>query len=238
MKRSRIRIRAWVATVLFTMLGPRFAQGDGGIVQLHQTKGPFLVTVFVSPEAAQGGLADVSVLVQWKTNGEVVLDADVSLAVDPPNGLVLHEAEPLCGLSPTAAAFQQPDTRQQQATLPATRAQASNKLLYAAALKLNAAGYWRLHVYVSHGSDQARFDCLLPIARTSTRLTGLWPYFALPPIVIVAFALNQWLRRNSLEKGLGPHLHPHQFTQSQKPSSEDGCFSPRTLTLLRDIMEH
>jgi len=215
-------------------------------VQLHEAQGPFSVTVFVSPEAVRGGLADVSVLVQWRKNGEVVLDADVSLALDPPNGLAMAsesssssfsssssksgvsalgtpkppkrrdlvppqaQSGPLCGLSPTAA----PSTidyrlsstinsqlstidfigRQHQDTVPATRAQASNKLLYAAALKLNAPGDWRLHVYVLRGSDSARFDCLLPVTRTSAKPSGLWPYLILPPIVIAAFAMNQRLR--------------------------------------------
>ncbi len=173
-------------------------------MQLHAAQGPFSVTVFVSPEAARGGLADVSVLVQWRKDGEVVLDADVSLAVDPPNGLAMDRAEPFCGLSPTAPAFQFPDMRQHQASVPATREQAANKLLYAAALQLNAVGDWRLHVYVSRGSDSARFDCLLPVTRTSTKPQGLWPYVIFPPIIIAAFARNQWLRRHSLEKGLEP----------------------------------
>jgi len=189
-----------VVTVVVTMLAPRLSRGDGGVVQLHETQGPFSVTIFVSPEAARGGLTDVSVLVQWRKNGEVVLDAAVSLAVDPPNGLAMARSEPLCGLSPTAAAFQLPDMRQHPATVPATREQATNKLLYAANLNLNAAGAWRLRVYVLRGSDSARFDCPLPVARTWAQPPGLWPYLILPPIVIAAFAVNQRLRRHSLER--------------------------------------
>src|SRR5262249_1686313 len=82
-----LRSQAWVGLALFTMLVPRLASGDGGVVQLHEAQGPFVITVFVSPERALGGPTDVSVLVQWREGGEVILDADVSLAVDPPNGV-------------------------------------------------------------------------------------------------------------------------------------------------------
>jgi hypothetical protein len=82
----------------------------------------------------------------------------------------------------------------------ATREQASNKLLYAALLKFNAAGDWRLHVTVSRGTGSANFDCVLPVA-SSAKLQGLWPYLAFPPIAIIAFAMNQWLRSCRWKKG-------------------------------------
>jgi len=182
-----------VGLALFTMLAPRLASGDGGVVQLYEAQGPFAVTVFVSQEMNLRGPTDVSVLVQWRKSGEVVLDADVSLAVDPPNGVSLARSESFCGPSPTAAAFQLPDMTQHQATVAATREQASNKLLYAAALNLQASGDWRLHIYIVRGSDSARFDCLLPVTRSSG-LPGVWPYFILPPIAIALFAMNQRLR--------------------------------------------
>src|SRR5262249_31212541 len=119
------------------------------------------VTVFGSPEAARRGLTDVSVLVQWRKSGEVVLDADVSLTVEPPKGLAMDRSEEFCGLSPASVGFPLADMKQGQA-VSATRQQASNKLLYAANLKLNAPGEWRLHIYVLRGSDSACFDCLLP----------------------------------------------------------------------------
>jgi hypothetical protein len=199
MKRSHVNIQACVVTVIFTMLAPRLARGDGGIVRLHEAQGPFSVTVFASPETARSGLADVSVLVQWRNNAEVVLDADVSLAIDPPGGLAMPRSDPLCGLSPTTAAFQLPENRQHQTTVRATREQASNKLLYAATLDLNATGDWRLHVYVLRGSDSARFDCLLPVTAKSAKPVRPWPYLMLPPILITLFAMNQMLRRHSLE---------------------------------------
>jgi hypothetical protein len=200
MKRSITIIGVWTFAAMFTLLGTRPAKGDGGLVLLHEARGPFSVTVFVAPGSARGGLADLSVLVQWRTNGQVVLDADVSLALDPSRGSTMSQSDPVCGLPSTAAGFQFPNGTQLPMTVRATRAQASNKLLYAAPLNLSAAGACRLHVIVSRGSDYARFDCLLPVVKESPKLAGLWPYLAFPPIVMTAFALNQKLRRHSLEQ--------------------------------------
>src|SRR5262249_13959209 len=160
---------------LLIMLGPLLAKGDGGIVLSHQAKGPFSVTVFVSPEATRGGLTDVSVLVQSRKSGEVVLDADVSLTVEPTKALAMDRSEEFCGLSPTSAVFPLADMGQ-WATVTARREQASNKLLYATNLKLNTPGDWRLHVYVLRGSDSARVDCLLPVAGTAGETLDLWLY--------------------------------------------------------------
>jgi hypothetical protein len=202
MKRSSVSTQVWIVTAMFMILVPHLARGDGGIVQLHETKGPFSVTVFVSPEGARGGLADVTVLVQWRKNGDVVLDADVILALDPPAGVVMNQSNPLCGVTSAAAVIPSPELTQHQVKAQATRGQAFNKLLYAAPLALSTSGDWRLHMLVSHGSDSAGFDCLLPVTITSAKLPGLWPYLVFPPIVITAFALNQGLRRHSLEKEL------------------------------------
>jgi hypothetical protein len=171
-------------------------------VLLHEAKGPFSVTVFVAPEVTRGGLTDVSVLVQSRTNGDVVLDAGVELTVEPPRDLVKTAAlEPFCGVSSASVLFPSPDIGQHQASLPATREQASNKLLCAAALPLNATGDWRLHIYVSRGSDRAKFDCLVLVTQASGNVPGLWSCLLIPPIAIAAFAMNQKLRRHSLEQG-------------------------------------
>lgn len=200
MKRSSIRFQIWIVTALLTALAPRFARGDGGIIQLREVQGPFSVTVFTSPEAQSGGPVDVSVLIQRRETGEVVLDADVSLTLSPPNGGPVKQSDPFCGLPQTAAGFQLPDVMKHPMSVRATREQASNKLLYAAPVELNAAGDWQLHVFVSRGADSANFDCPLPVTLASGKLAGLWSYLALPPIAITVFAMNQVLRRHSLEK--------------------------------------
>jgi hypothetical protein len=195
MKRVSISVQASILTALVIILMPRVAKGDGGIVQLRETRGPFSVTVFVSPVAVSGGLTDVSVLVQSQENGDLVLDADVRLCLIPPEGVTTSELDPFCG-----PALQSVNGTAHSLTVRATREQASNKLLYAARLKLDATGNWPLQVDVSHGTDSASFNCVLPVTAPSARLSRLWPYLAFPPIAIAAFALNQKLRKNSLEK--------------------------------------
>jgi hypothetical protein len=201
MKPVRVISRSRIALALFAATISQCANGDGGIVLLHEAHGPFSVTVFVAPELIRSGLTDVSVLVQSRTNGEVVLDAAVSLAVEPPRGVATAGADPVCGALSSPGVF--PDTGQQHqtTTIPATRQQASNKLLYAAALPLNATGDWRLHIDVSRGSDCIKFDCLIPVSQTALDQRALWPYLLIPPIAIAAFALNQKLRWHSLEQG-------------------------------------
>jgi len=201
MQRWRVSIQAGVAVAFLAALTPQLAKGDGGVMLLHETRGPFLVTVFVSPEAARGGLTDLSVLVQSTTSGDVLLDADVGLTVDPPKGLGSTGTEQFCGASSVPAISQLPDVSQLPGTVTATREQASNKLLYAAALNLNSKGDWRLHVHVSRRADNAQFDCLIPVTQASANAAGLWSCLLIPPIAIAGFAINQKLRRHSLEQG-------------------------------------
>jgi len=193
-------IQSWILTALIVMLAPCVARGDGGIVQLRETRGPFSVTVFVSPEVVSAGLTDVSVLVQSQKSGDVILDADVTLSLIPPEGVATNESDLFCGPSGSGTAFQSGNVTPQPLSVRAARNQASNKLLYAALLKFDTPGNWRVQVTISRGSDSARFDCVLPVTTASAELLALWPYLAFPPIAIAAFAMNQWLRRHTLEK--------------------------------------
>ena len=201
MQRWRVSIQVRVAVAFLTALAPQLAKGDGGVMLLHEARSAFLVTVFVSPETTRGGLTDLSVLVQSSTSGDVLLDVDVGLAVDPPKGLASTGSEQFCGASSAPAGSQLPDVSPLQGTVPATREQASNKLLYAAALNLNSKGDWRLHVFVSRRTDNARYDCLIPVTQASANALGLWSCLLIPPIAIAGFAINQKLRRHSLEQG-------------------------------------
>src|SRR5690242_8474400 len=126
MRRWRVSIQAWVAVAFLAALTPQLAKGDGGVMLLHETRGAFLVTVFVSPETARDELTDLSLLVQSTTTGDVLLDADVGVAVDPPKGLASTGSEQFCGASSAPALSQLPDVSRLQGTVPATREQASN----------------------------------------------------------------------------------------------------------------
>ena len=211
MQRSRVSSRIWVAIALLAAFAPQFAKGDGGVLLLHEAKGPFSVTVFLAPEVTRGGFTDISVLVQSRTNGDLVLDADVRLTIEPPRDLVARVgAESICGTSPASVLSPSAYLGQQQGIFPATREQASNKLLYAAALNMNGTGDRRLHINVSRESDSAEFDCLIPAIQASADTRGLWLFLLIPFIAITTFALNQKLRRQTVGQ---------EFTQSDRAAT-------------------
>ena len=204
MKWRSVHSQVWLIIGSLAMFTPVTALGDGALVQLREGKGPFFVTIFVTPETLCGRRGDMSVLIQCQSNRKIILDADVTFALDPPVSLAKTSSDPFCGLSSAGAAVQFLDGRH-VLSYPATRKQASNKLLFAAPVELNATGIWHLRVTVSRGPDRADFDCPISITSRLGSQPGLWLCLAFPPVAITAFALNQRLRRYSLEQnGLKP----------------------------------
>jgi hypothetical protein len=57
------------------------AHADGGRLQMRQAAGPFVVSLFTTPESLAVGPADVSVLVEEQ--GSVLLDANVVVTFTP-----------------------------------------------------------------------------------------------------------------------------------------------------------
>ncbi len=158
-----------LATALAVLVVPAVVHGDGGLVRVSQTAGPFTVTVFTAPTPLRAGPVDVSVLVQETHGGDVIADADVSVVLrarDDP-------------------------ARQVRAT--ALHEQATNKLLYAALLDLPAAGAWQVEVAVTHAGSTATLAFDVDAAPPLPPWRAYWPYFALPPFAIAIYALHQWL---------------------------------------------
>jgi hypothetical protein len=169
------------------------ARADGGIIRLCEAKGPFLVTIFTA--AVQEGLCDVSVLVQRRDSGDAILDATVDLLFTRPPLSVAKPIDPLCGLPGDALLGHKPGQGTRRLSVRATRAQASNKLLYAAPIRFGVPGNWRLDVIVTRGSDSARASCVMAVGPPAGRMVGLLPYLLLPPLVVILFAINQSLRK-------------------------------------------
>ena len=171
------------------------ARADGGVIRLREAKGPFLVTIFTAAEPVQEGLCDVSVLVQRRDSGDAILDATVDLLFTRPPLSVAKPIDPLCGLPGAALQGQKPGQGTRQLSVRATRAQASNKLLYAAPIWFGVPGNWRLDAIVTRGSDSARASCVMAVGPPAGRLVGLLPYLLLPSLVVILFAINQSLRK-------------------------------------------
>jgi hypothetical protein len=171
------------------------ARADGGIIRLREAKGPFVVTIFAAAEPVQEGPCDVSVLVQRRDSGDAILDATVDLLLTRPP---LSGAKPigqLCGLPGVGLQGQKPGQGARPSSVQATRAQASNKLLYAAPIRFGVPGNWTLDAIVTRGSDSARASCLIAVGPPAARLIGLLPYLLLPPLIVILFAINQSLRK-------------------------------------------
>jgi hypothetical protein len=167
-----------------------YARADGGIMRAHEVQGPFVVTIFTASEPQQDSPVDVSVMVQDRESNDAILDATVKLTFTPPAGSSAGGIEQTCGTPEMAGS----DPRSDRFTVEVTRGQASNKLLYAAMVKFNAAGVWQLQAFVKHDDDFETITCSIPVSPPSRELAGLIPYLALPPLLVGLFALNQWLR--------------------------------------------
>jgi hypothetical protein len=162
-----------VVIAIALLLSARPAPGDGGAVQLRQTEGRFVVTVFTAPTPLRAGAADVSVLVQDRDTSEPVLDAEILIVLTPLgwDGAAIHAA--------------------------ATRAVATNKLLYAAVMDVPLAGAWDLRVTVRRGHQAATVTGKLTFAPRLPPLLAHWPYLAFPPVVVLVFVVHQWRRSRS-----------------------------------------
>ena len=171
---------------------PCFAEGHSlGIVRLRDAQGPFVVTVFTSPELVSGRAADVSVLIQRRDSNEAVLDAIVSFVLTPPHGLIPKRGDPICGRPGMVATLEPEDV---PTTILARREQSTNKLLYTAPINFPLTGPWGLAALVRHGADSAKFTCEIPVDSPARPLAGLVPFLALPLLLVTLFAINQWLR--------------------------------------------
>lgn len=175
--RHRFLIRQspfWLCCVL-ALFCSRPLRADGGVMQFRAQAGRFLVTLFSTPSPLEAGPADLSVLVELASDRRTLLDAQVTLHLHP------HGAD-----------------SSKIVHVSATRARANNKLLYAAMPNLSQPGVWDVQVDIQearlHGSAQGSIQVLPP----PPALLADWPYFALVPLLIFLFVLNQYLRRKQL----------------------------------------
>ncbi|MBY0278273.1 hypothetical protein K2Z84_23340 [Candidatus Binatia bacterium] len=152
---------------------PRAAHGDGGLVRASGVQNGLLVTLFTTPTPLRVGSADVSVLVQDAATRAPILDAQVSARVSP----------------------------QHEGALPATalldRAGATNQLLQAAPVTLPIPGPYRIVVEARRGVARALLATDVTVEPALPPLLALWPYLALPPLVIGLFLVQQILRHRS-----------------------------------------
>ena len=155
-----------VLAAVLLLVRPTFA--NGGTIRVgNQLVGPYEVTVFTSPSPMEVGTVDVSVAVQRAGSSEMVLDAQVSVVVEP------------VGRQGRGGAF------------AATHEQATNKLLYAANVDLPTAGLWRFTVEVESALGEGKVAFEAEVAEPSPLSN---PSLLLPLAPILLLAL-WWLLR-------------------------------------------
>lgn len=137
----------------------------------RKTAGSFIVTIFGEPVPVRVGTADLSVMVQKASDQSSVLDAHV----------LLHLKRMESGNVVEVAA-------------PATHDHATNKLLYAASLNLPRSGVWQMTVDVREQGEPVSAAGILNVLPAEAPLTAHWVLFALVPVMIVLFLVNQWLK--------------------------------------------
>jgi len=155
------------------LFAPAVLLADGGTLQLRKPAGPWIVTVFSTPVPLRVGVADLSVMVQRANDRDSVLDAQVKLHLTRSSASNVVEI-----------------------VAPATRAQASNKLLYAARVTLLSSGMWRLEVDVARQGSAALVSGDLNVLPPQPPMKARWPYFVMVPLFVLLFAVNQWLKKS------------------------------------------
>jgi hypothetical protein len=150
------------------------AFADGGTVQLRKEAGALVITVFSSPAPLSAGLVDISLLLQNRDGLEPVLDASVSLLLRLDGSNAEIHARP-------------------------TREQAQNKLLYAVPVTLAESGRWQLAITILRNGERTEATGAIDVASAPEMAASYWSYIAFPPLVIVVFAVREWLLRRRLE---------------------------------------
>jgi hypothetical protein len=160
------RLLVLLSAICFTST---LLMADGGTLQFRKQAGPYIVTVFTAPVPLRAGIADVSVMVQDGQDNSPVLDANVSIQLSK--------------------------TDEQIIDAKATSSQATNKLLYASSVEFPGPGRWRLTVRVARGGAGGETAGDIAVLPEEAPLITYWIYFAVVPLGVTLFALNQWLKK-------------------------------------------
>jgi hypothetical protein len=157
------------------------AHADGGRLQMRQVAGPFVVSLFTTPESLAVGAADLSVMVEGQGSGTVLLDADIVIT--------LTSAD--VGIAPVVAHL--------------SHAHATNRLLQDAVIQLPRAGRWHADIHVREAGREANASTVLTVANYSARRGTVWLFAILPVCAIALFAWVQVAKERARRRRmLGP----------------------------------
>jgi hypothetical protein len=149
------------------------AYGDGGRLQMRQAAGPFVVSLFSTPESLAVGPADLSVMVEEQGSNEVLLDEDV---------VVTLTSE---------------DARTAPVIAHLSHVHSTNRLLEDAVIKLPHAGRWHAVIHIREAGREATASTDLMVANYSARRGTVWFFAVLPICAIALFAWVQVAKRRA-----------------------------------------
>jgi cytochrome c oxidase assembly factor CtaG len=138
-----------LAAIGYGLIAPEKIDIDGDVVRMQGVSGPFHISVITAPDPVPSGEFEVAVLIQDQDTSATILDGDVEITVQSPEGQ---------NVNPTA-------TR-------ATRERAANHLLEAAWMRLPSAGTWELTIAVRRGDDHGSIAGKLEVARSAEARGG------------------------------------------------------------------
>jgi len=181
------RRRPWSVQCLLAFAccvgAPHQAGADGGHVCASGVAGGFRITLFSQPTPVRVGDAEITVLVQDATSGELRPEIDVMLRVLTGGG-----ASPV-------------------AEVATRRGVAENRLLRGATLSFATPGEVVLEGAVV-GDSADRVRCSLAVEAAAPPLLAYWPLLALPPVAAALFATNQILARRQEARRRGTRRAP------------------------------
>ena len=153
--------------VVLACVNPAFA--DGGRLRFRRSAGPFIVTLFTTPDPLTKGPADFSVAVERAGMPGLVEDARVEIILTPAQGhgrqLVLH----------------------------ASHAEATSKWLQAVNFSLPARGLWHVTVLVRRGQQEGQCSGEVRV-RTSAARNVTWDILPVP-LAALLFLLHEDRKR-------------------------------------------
>lgn len=151
------------------------ARADGGRLRFRQQAGPFIVTLFTTPDPLTQGAADFSVAVEQAGAPGLVEDADVELTLTPASG------------------------HGQPVVLHATHAEATSKWLEAANFRLPAGGLWNVTVVVRRGDEVGQCSGAVQVNRAGPRdLT--WDVLPVPLMALFVLVHERRKRQYNRER--------------------------------------
>lgn len=170
----RTQLTAWLLGTLSICCSYDRAQADGGrLVRVDRTHG-WIVSIFLAPDPPRVGPIDVSVLVQEEASGTVVADAAIAVTLT-------SQGDPSITLS-----------------APASRQQATNKLLQSALLVAPGPGDWVGTVHCSAGNDEAEIPFALHVDAAPPAWTKVAPWFLWPLAAAMVFVAHRTLGRERI----------------------------------------